>query len=109
MEATKPRNKTEAVEKFKLPRKLDRRVVVTPDIEAGVKADYIPYEFGYKQVAEKYGISKRTAQFIIDPERRKTCAEQFKQRRKDGRYKPKKDQWRKTIAEHRAYKFLALS
>lgn len=32
------------------------------------------------------------------------CKEQFKERKADGRYKPDKEEWAKTIREHRHYK-----
>ncbi len=106
---TIPRNKTEAINKFKLPRPLDRRVVLTPEVEAAIRAEYIPYVVSQNTLAKKYGISKRLVSFVLHPEKRQACAEQFKQRREDGRYKPSKEKWRKTMAEHRSYKYLALA
>ncbi|NOX14941.1 MAG: hypothetical protein GXP61_02755 [Epsilonproteobacteria bacterium] len=62
-----------------------------------------------RAIARKTGISRRYVSFILFPEKEKLCKEQFKQRRKDGRYYPGGKEWAKTMREHRKYKYLILN
>ena len=59
---------------------------------------------GIRAIARKYeGIcSRRLIQFVIFPERREHAKKLLAERRKDGRYKPTKEEWRKTMKKHRA-------
>lgn len=49
-------------------------------------------------------ISRRSVQFILDPEKLRIQREQFRARRKDGLYKPTPESWAQTMREHRAYR-----
>lgn len=57
-----------------------------------------------RYLAKKYGVSRRLIQFIINPEKYDRAREQFKERRKDGRYKASREEWAETMREHRRYK-----
>ena len=90
---------------IKLPHELDRRVRVTEDDK-----DYMRYlydaGFPVREIARIFdGIcSRRMIQFVLFPERLQVVKKQFAERRKDGRYKYTKEEWRKVMAEHRNYK-----
>lgn len=40
----------------------------------------------YNKLARMFGVSKRLIQFVCDPEKEARCKEQYRVRRKDGRY-----------------------
>lgn len=65
---------------------LDKRVKLTDEDRENIKKDYATGLISINGLARKYNVSKRTIQFILFPERKKKNAEQFKERRKDGRY-----------------------
>jgi hypothetical protein len=98
--------------KNKIPRYLDRRVRITPKIKAKIikLSQEWPMEnnphhkpWSMHQIEKKTGVSRRSIQFILFPEREARVKAQFKERRKDGRYY-NAETWAKTMAEHRAYK-----
>jgi hypothetical protein len=92
-----------------LPRDKDRRVKLTDDDKVDIRKRY---ELGesIRGIARKYEhkCSRRTIQYVIRPELYKRLCDAFKERRKDGRYKPTKEQWARTMREHRAYKYRTL-
>ncbi len=84
---------------------LDRRVRLTARQRVGVRRLYFAVGgWSQRKLAEHFGVSRRTIQFVLFPEKYATARKQFIERRKDGRYKPTKEKWRKTQAEHRAHK-----
>jgi len=87
----------------KIPRHLDRRVKYTEEDKEDVK---ILFKGGMSQraIARETGMSRKMVSFVLFPEKLLKANEEFKQRRKDGRYKPKKEEWRKAMKEHRHYK-----
>ena len=91
-------------EKMKLPRELDRRVKLTEEQRQQIREEYATGATSLIALANKYEVSKRTIQFTLYPERYTKAREQFKERRKDGRYKGTKEQWAKIQKEHRQYK-----
>ena len=91
-------------EKIKLDPSQDRRRKLTDEQKREIKQIYESGVCGMRPLAQQFGVSRRTIQFIVDEEKKQRCAEQFKQRRKDGRYKPTKEEWAKTVREHRQYK-----
>lgn len=92
-------------EKMKIPRELDRRVKITPELRKEVIAMYKCEGLGIREIARRVPqISRRSVQMILFPDRYKLMLEQFKERRLDGRYKPDKEKWASTMREHRAYK-----
>jgi hypothetical protein len=91
-----------------LPRELDRRVKITPFLREIIKEMrhwHEQYPFVYRKpislhkIEKMTGVSRRMIQFILYPERLKKVKEQFKQRRKDGRYYYK-ETWATTMREH---------
>jgi len=93
--------------RIKLPTEYDRRVKYTEEDKQEVR-DMHKQGMAQRAIARKTGISRRYISFILSPEKSKLCKEQFKERRKDGRYYPSKEEWAKTMREHRKYKYLIL-
>lgn len=91
-------------EKIKLAPEQDRRRKLTDEQKREIKRIYESGVCGTRPLAKQFGVSRRTIQFIVDEAKKQRCAEQFKQRRKDGRYKPTKEEWAATVREHRQYK-----
>lgn len=91
-------------EKMKLPRKYDRRVKLTAEQRQEIRKKYVTGLTSTRILAKEYQVSRRTIQFVIDPEKYNRARQQFKENRKDGRYKPKKEEWAAIIKEHRHYK-----
>jgi hypothetical protein len=81
--------------------KYDRRVKLTSEQKKEIHAN----ELGLSQrkLAVNYGVSRRTIQFILDPEKLK---ENLKRRKERGGSKQyyNKEEWVKTMKEHREYK-----
>ena len=81
--------------------KHDRRIKLTPE----QKEEIFQNKSGLSQrgLAKEYGVSRRTIQFILDPNKLK---ENLKRREERGGtmqyYKP--DEWAETMKEHRRYK-----
>lgn len=94
----------EKVDKIKLPKGFDRRVKLTDGDKEKIKS---LYEAGnpIRGIAREFeGVcSRRMIQFILFPDRRKLVAEQYKERRKDGRYYSK-EAHREAIKSLRHYK-----
>lgn len=91
-------------EKIKLPRKYDRRVKLSDEQRCEIREKYASGLYSQRALALEYQVSRRLISFIIDPEKYAKCREQFKERRKDGRYKPDKESWSEIMKEHRSYK-----
>lgn len=84
--------------------RFDRRSKLTEEQKACIKLDREYDGTSYQKLAKKYKVSKRTIIFVCKPETYKKCREQFKQRRKDGRYKVSTSERTAITREHRAYK-----
>lgn len=89
----------------RLPRALDRRVKLTDEDKENIRAlrkDGLPI----REIARMYEhkCTRRTIQYVLRPELYEKLRASFVARRKDGRYKPSKDEWAATMREHRAYK-----
>lgn len=93
-----------------LPRDKDRRVKLTDEDRIDIKKRY---ELGesIRSIARAYEhkCSRRTVQYTIRPELYEHLKATFKENRKDGRYKPTKQQWAETMREHRRYKYKTLT
>lgn len=89
-----------------LPRDKDRRVKLTDAERLDIQKRYEMGQ-GIRSIARAYEhkCSRRTIQYIIRPELYEHLRASFKERRKDGRYKPTKKEWARTMREHRAYKY----
>lgn len=90
--------------KIKLPKELDRRRKLMDEQLEEIRVKYATGFYSQRQLAREYNVSRRLITFCIDDTKRKKCAEQFKERRKDGRYKPTKEEWAAITREHRRYK-----
>lgn len=94
----------EKVDKMIIPRKFDRRVKLTEVDKEKIKSLHsagFPIRFIAREFEDK--CSRRMIQFVLFPERGKLVAEQFKERRKDGRYYSKENH-REAIKGTRRYK-----
>ena len=91
-------------EKIKLPKEYDRRIKLTDEQREEIRMKYATGLYSQRALAREYGVSRRLITFVIDDTKYQKCKEQFKERRADGRYKPDKKEWAKTIREHRHYK-----
>ena len=89
---------------IKLSREQDRRVKLTDEQREEIREKYVTGLYSQRKLAEEYGVSRRLITFVLDDEKAKRAAEQRKERNADGRYKPTKERWAKTMREHRQYK-----
>lgn len=83
--------------------KLDRRVKLTDEDRENIVKEYKMGIISQRGLAAKYGVSRRTIQFVLDPEQARIVKEQYKERRKDGRYY-NKEKHRESMRKHREYK-----
>jgi hypothetical protein len=88
-----------------LPPSLDRRRALTEKERKDVKRRALRGE-PLRSIARVYAgrCSRRTIQFIVYPDRYRRALEQFKERRKDGRYDKPKTEHAAITREHRHYK-----
>jgi hypothetical protein len=77
---------------------------LTDEQREEIKEKYSTGLYSQRALAREYKVSRRLISFIIDDEKYQKCKEQLKERRADGRYKPTKEEWAKTMKEHRHYK-----
>ena len=82
----------------------DRRIKLTDGQREEIRNKYATGFYSQRTLATEYHVSRRLITFILDEEKAKKAAEQLKERRSDGRYKPTKEEWAATIREHRQYK-----
>ena len=90
--------------KIKLSREQDRRVKLTEEQRDEIRHKYETGLYSQRQLADEYKVSRRLITFVLNPEKERHNVELFKERRKDGRYKPSKSEWAETMREHRQYK-----
>ena len=90
--------------KIKLSQEQDRRVKLTDEQRIDIREKYATGLYSQRALATEYCVSRRLISFVLDDEKAKKSAEQFKIRRSDGRYKPTKEEWAATMREHRHYK-----
>lgn len=76
-----------SLDKKRLPKALDRRVKLTEDDKERIISLH-KKNTPIREIARQFEniCSRRSIQFVIFPERLATVREQFKERRKDGRY-----------------------
>ena len=91
-------------EKIKLSETQDRRRKLTDIQKEEIRHKYATGLYSQRTLAKEYNVSRRLITFILDEEKQKRSAELLKERKADGRYKPTKEEWAKTIREHRRYK-----
>lgn len=83
--------------------KLDRRVKLSSDDKALIVDEYKTGLISINGLARKYNVSKRTIQFTLFPERAERARQQYKERRKDGRYYDR-EKHTQAMKTHREYK-----
>lgn len=91
-------------EKMKLSKSQDRRIKLTDEQREEIRQKYSTGLYSQRALAREYNVSRRLITYIIDDEKYQRSKEQLKERRADGRYKPTKEEWAKTMREHRQYK-----
>ena len=101
-----------------MPYKTDTQKLDSPFLDARVRLlpcqrEMIPvirelHGLSQRKLAQMFNVSKRTIQFILDPEKKKRCHEQYKERRKDGRYYDK-EAHKTAMNKHRRKKHNTLS
>jgi len=74
------------LDKIKLPAGKDRRVKITDVERQEIKERYIPFKISLRMLAREYKISPRMVYWILYPDKLQIAKEQYKERRKDGRY-----------------------
>ena len=89
-------------EKIKLSEAQDRRRKLTDEQKEEIKRLYATGLVGQRPLAKQFGVSRSLIQIIVNPE----IAEKKKQRIKEHwrDYRPSKEEWAKTMKEHRHYK-----
>lgn len=68
----------------------DRRIKLTPDQKEYIKWLREKQLISYSKLAKIFGVSKRLIQFICCPDKYLKNKESLRQRKAEGRYKPKK-------------------
>jgi hypothetical protein len=91
-------------ERIKLSREQDRRVKLSDEQKDEIRHKYELGIFSQRALAREYNVSRRLISFILFPEKAEVAAQQLKERKADGRYKPSKEEWAATQREHRRYK-----
>lgn len=81
----------------------DRRRKLTEEDKAEIRAKYQAGGTSQRKLAREYGVSRRLIIFVLDPEKLKRNKEARKARGGWQQYYDK-DEWRKTMREHRSYK-----
>lgn len=81
----------------------DRRVKLTDDDRECIREEYATGMFSQRDLAAKYGVSRRLITFILDPDKAERAKQQYLERRKDGRYydKEKHNEYMKTHRDHK--------
>ena len=82
----------------------DRRVKLTDTQRCEIRERYKAGNVSTYTLANEYGVSRRTIDFVLHPDRYERCREQFKERRRDGRYDVPTEERARIMREHRKYK-----
>lgn len=82
----------------------DRRRRLSEEQKAAIRRLRETERLSYNQIAKQFGVSKRLIIFICCPDKEQIAKEQFKERRKDGRYAPTREERNEIMREHRHYK-----
>ena len=90
-------------EKVKLPSGKDRRLKITDTQREEIIKLFSSGLCSQRALARDFNVSRKLISFILFPEKETVCKEQYKERRKDGRYYDKEKNT-KAMKEHRRYK-----
>jgi len=85
----------------------DKRVKLTPEQKEEIRIKYELGGYSQRALADEYGVSRRTIKFIIDPDSLERAKQQYRERRKDGRYY-NREKHSKAVKELRIRKRIAL-
>lgn len=89
-------------EKLKLPPTKDRRRKLTDDQKEEIRRIYATGVCGMRPLAKQFGVSRSLIQVIVNPSIAERKKQRIKEHWKD--YRPNKEEWAKTMKEHRHYK-----
>lgn len=92
------------VDKIKLPKQYDQRIKLSDEQRDEIRKKYETGLYSTYQLADEYHVSRRLVSFILNPEKYELAKEQYRERRKDGRYTPDKDKRNAIQKKHRNYK-----
>jgi len=82
---------------------LDKRVKLLPQDKEIIKQEYETGLYSINGLSKKWDVNKRTIQFIVFPERLEKAKQQYKERRKDGRYYDR-EKHTESVRKHSNYK-----
>lgn len=88
---------------MKIPLEYNANAKLTIEDREEIFKLYKTGKWSQRQLARKYGVSRRLIQFYVDPEKLLRQKELFKERQATGRYYDK-DKHRIYMRKHRAYK-----
>lgn len=83
--------------------KLDRRVKLTLKDKEEIRKQYATGEYSIRGLARLWNVDRRTIDFTVHPDRLERARQQYKERRKDGRYY-NKEAHTESMRVHRNYK-----
>lgn len=83
--------------------KHDKRYKLTEEDKKNIVEEYKTGLISTRGLATKYNVSRRTIQFVLDPEKKEVVKKQFAERQKDGRYYDK-DKHKDYMRKHREHK-----
>lgn len=81
----------------------DKRVKLTDDDRESIREEYATGMFSQRDLAKKYGVSRRLITFVLDPEKEERAKQQFAERQKDGRYYDR-EKHNEYMRNHRSHK-----
>lgn len=84
--------------------KYDRRIKLTDDQKEYIKWLREEEHISYNKLAIMFNVSKRLVQFICNPAKAQESRERLKKAKKEGKYKPSKEDRAAIMREHRQYK-----
>lgn len=82
----------------------DRRQKLSQDQKEYIKWLREEEKMSYQKLADMFNVSKRLMIFICNPDKYEKAKNQFKERKKDGRYNTTKEERAEIMREHRRYK-----
>lgn len=77
---------------LKMKKEDDKRIKLTDDDKEEIRKLYSKGMFSQRQLAEMFNVSRRSIQFVLNPEKLKENYKQRAERGKDGRYYNKEKQ-----------------
>ena len=87
---------------IKLSPEQDRRRKLTEEQKEEIRRIYKSGVCGTRPLAKQFGVSRSIIQIIVNPSRAEAVRQRAKEHWRD--YKQNKEEWAKTIREHRHYK-----